>query len=170
MGLRDSLIKEKPGIPEKFTVTPVDVADDYPLPNYRFVIMIDGVQVALFQKVSSILVERKTEEITEGGYHEHTYEFPKHFSYSHIKFEIGLASSNFFYEWMMQGKEKGYAIGKDFDLVQKNINGSDAKTWNFFGGFPVKWQISDLSVSNSKTIVIEKFELSFNYFQLLTTP
>jgi phage tail-like protein len=166
MGLRDSLVKGKPSDPEDFSVAPLTDIKDIPLTNYRFVIMIGSDQVALFQKVSSIAVERKTEEIVEGGYHDHTFEFPKHFSYSHIKFEVGLASSSFFYEWIMQGVDHGYAVGKDFDLIQQNLDESVAKTWNFFGAFPTKWQISDLSITNSKAIVVEKLELSFNYFQL----
>jgi len=168
MGLRDSLVKEKAKDPDEFAVEPLTDIDDYPLTNYRFILKIGEIQVALFQKVSSISVARKTEELVEGGFHEHTFEFPKHFSYNHLKLELGLASSSFCFEWMMQGKESGYAISKDI-IVEQLEPGPDrtvAKTWKFNGGVPVKWQISDLSINNSKSIVVEKLEISFNDFEL----
>jgi phage tail-like protein len=166
MGLRDSLVKATPAALTPLSAAPSDDISDIPLPHYYFAVEIDGVTVALFQKVSSIVVARKTDEITEGGFHEHTLEFPKHFSYNHIKFEVGMASSDFFYKWMMYGKEEGFAIGKDFVLKQKYPNGDDARSWFFQGAFPVKWQMSDLSITNSKAIIVEKIELSFNYFEL----
>jgi phage tail-like protein len=165
MGLRDSILEKKPEKPTDFTIAPLTDIEELPITNYRFMIMMGSDKVALFQKISNISVERKTEEIVEGGYHNHTWEFPKHFSYNHIKFEVGLTSTKFFYDWMMQGVDHGYAIGTDFTLKQQDPKGDDVRLWNFFGAFPVKWQISDLGIGNSKAIVVEKLELSFNYFE-----
>ncbi len=122
--------------------------------------------VAFFQKVSGMTVSRNIDELTEGGFNEYTYEFPREFSYSHIKFEIGLSSSDFFYKWMMYGKEQGFAKGINFDLLQRYPDKpyDEPRIWHFDSAFPVKWQISDLSIGNSKSIVIEKLELSFNTF------
>ena len=148
--------------------TPLRFYTQYPLTNYRFSVEIDGVIVALFQKISGISVSRDIQALTEGGFNEYTYEFPSNFSYDHITLQTGLSSSDFFYQWMMAGKESGgYAEGKDVTLEQRFLNpATPPLIWTFDGAFPTKWKIPTLSVDDSKSIVIESLELSFNYFEL----
>lgn len=165
--------------------------EDYPIPNYQFkVLMIPdrdaasptSTEVALFQKVSGMTVSRETDSLSEGGHNEFSFEFPGQISYGHITFEAGLTSNRFFYNWMMAGLYKGTAHNIDFDLVQRrpnpNYDSSDPsseifeeiKIWQFNDAFPVKWKISNLSMGNSKSIVIESLELSFNWFELAPPP
>ncbi|MCP4142903.1 MAG: phage tail protein [Chloroflexi bacterium] len=168
MGLRDSLIKATPSAVDEFTAAPIDSLEEYPIANYAFTIKIGDSPVALFQKVSGMTVQRSIDELTEGGFNEYTFEFPREFGYNHIIFESGLSSSDFFYKWMMYGKEQGFAMGKGFVLEQKfpDKPADTPKSWTFDGAFPVRWTISDLDITNSNTIVIETLELSFNFFQL----
>lgn len=173
MGLRDSLIKATPKSVDSFSVEPLTDIAEFPIINYQFAIKIDDGPdpVALFQKISGMKVTRNIDELTEGGFNEFTYEFPREFGYNHIIFEGGLTSSDFFYKWMMYGKEQGFALGKGFVLEQRfpHDPSADPKTWSFDGAFPVRWSMTDLEVTNSKTIVIETLELSFNFFEL-TSP
>jgi phage tail-like protein len=171
MGLRDSLVKATPQAPTVSLPDPLTVYGQYPLTNYRFTIEIGGSVVALFQKVTGLEVERKTADLTEGGHNEYIHEFPGNMSYNHITFQAGLSSSDFFYQWMMAGKESGgYAEGKDFTLEQRFLDPAvDPLRWDFDGAFPVKWKTSGLSIDDSKSIVIETLELSFNTF-LLAEP
>jgi phage tail-like protein len=170
MGLRDSLIKSVPKDVDTFSITPLADIDEFPLVNYQFAIKMDGgdVPVALFQKIEGMTVTRNIDELTAGGFNEFTYEFPREFGYNHIVFKSGLSSSDFFYKWMMYGKEQGFALGKKFVLEQRFANKpiDEPKTWAFDGAFPVRWSISDLDVNNSDSIVIETLELSFNFFEL----
>jgi phage tail-like protein len=178
MGLRDALI----GLPEANPVlsalqdvapliikplAPLTDNNVFPMANYQFTIEIQGSIVALFQKISGITVSRNIDALTEGGFNEYTYEFPGNFSYNHITFEVGLTANDFFYRWMMVGKHfGGFALGMDFTLIQNFPDPTvDPLKWIFDGAFPVKWKISDLSIDNSKAIVLEKLELSFNYFE-----
>jgi hypothetical protein len=93
-------------------------------------------------------------------------------SYNHVTFQSGLSSSEFFYKWMIFGKERGYTHGKSFVLEQQyptpnpNVTSGQPKRWTFDGAFPVKWKISDLSLKDSQNIVIETLELSFNFFEV----
>jgi hypothetical protein len=119
MGLRDSLIKATPKDLDSFDIEPLTDIDEFPMANFQFSIEIEGNEVALFQKVSGMSVERKFDSLTEGRLNEYTYEFPGVFSYSHIKLEAGLTSSDFFYKWMMFGKEQGFALSKDITLKQR---------------------------------------------------
>ena len=170
MGLRDSLIKATPRAVDPFSIDPLTDTAEFPIINYQFAIKIgDGPDpVALFQKISGMKVERAFDKLTEGGLNEYTLEFPREFGYNHVTFEAGLTSSDFFYKWMMYGKEQGFALGKDFVLEQKfpNQPADILKSWKFEGAFPVRWQISSLSITNSKSIVVETLELSFNTFEL----
>jgi len=168
MGLRDSLVKATPKNPTVSIPAPLSVYTQYPLTNYRFSVEIDGVIVALFQKISGITVSRGIQALTQGGFNEYTYEFPSNFSYDHITLQAGLSSSDFFYQWMMAGKESGgYAESKDVTLEQRFLDPAvDPLRWTFDGAFPTKWKISNLSVDDSKSIVIESLELSFNFFEL----
>jgi phage tail-like protein len=170
MGLRDSLIKSTPKAVDDFSVEPLKDISEFPIVTYQFAIKIDGGSdpVALFQKISGMTVTRGIDELTEGGFNEYTMEFPREFGYNHIIFESGLSSSDFFYKWMMYGKEQGFALGKNFVLEQRFANkpSSEVKSWAFDGAFPVRWSISDLDVTNSNSIVIETLELSFNTFEL----
>ncbi len=171
MGLRDSLIKATPkSVDDSSSILPLTDIEEMPILNYQFAIKIDRVSdpVALFQKISGIKVERAVDTLTEGGFNEFTFEFPREFGYNHVTFKGGLTSSDFFYKWMMFGKEQGFSLSKNFVLEQRfpDIPSGDLKTWNFNGAYPVRWEISDLSVTDSKSIVIETLELSFNFFEL----
>lgn len=170
MGLRDSLIKATPKATDSFSILPLNNLDQYPIINYQFAIKIGEAAepVALFQKMSGMRVERNIDELTDGGMNEFTLEFPREFSYSHLTLETGLSSSDFFYKWMMYGKEQGFAYSQKIVLEQKlpDKDAKSPKTWRFDGAYPVRWEISDLSVGNSNNIVIETLELSFNFFEL----
>jgi len=98
----------------------------------------------------------------------YTYELPGQISYGHIKFETGMSSSDFFYKWMMDGQLDGWIQTKNFSLIQRRPAPNAytiVRKWDFFDAYPVKWKISDLSVSDSEKIVIESLELTFGYFE-----
>lgn len=171
----------KPGKPTPKKLTPLKDIEEYPIPVYQFAIEIDdpngnAVIVALFQSVTGMSVKRAFEGLTEGGVNNFAYEFPGQISYEHITLEAGLTSSDFFWEWMMDGQFDGRAQVKNFVLVQRRPNPDYAsssddifkeiKRWEFTNAFPVSWKISDLSLDDSKKIVIESLELSFDFFEL----
>ncbi len=160
---------------------PLKYIEESPVPVYQFAIEIDdpsgnAITVALFQSVTGMSVKRAVDPLTEGGLNNYAYEFPGHVSYEHITLGAGLTSSEFFWEWMIEGQYDGRVQAKNFVLVQRRPNPDYAsasddifkeiKRWNFFNAFPVGWKISDLSLDDSQKIVIESLELSFDYFEL----
>lgn len=161
--------------------TPINLkADEFPIPIYQFVVEIDDVTVALFQNVTGMSFKREVEPLTVGGENDFGREFPGHVSYGHIILEVGLSSSDFFWKWMKAGDLGGYALAKNFTLVQRRPNPDGdkepenifqvVKSWDFYNAFPVSWKISDLGIDNSKNIVIETLELSFDYFNMYDVP
>jgi phage tail-like protein len=166
--------------PTEEKLEPLKDIEEYPVPVYQFAIEFgkgnDAVTVALFQSLTGMEVKRAVEPLNEGGVNDYGYEFPGQISYEHVTFESGLTSSDFFWKWMMIGKDAGRAQSSSFTLVQRRPNpdyagpGDDifieVKRWNFSGAFPVSWKMSDLSIDDSEKIVMESLELSFDYFEL----
>jgi phage tail-like protein len=118
-------------------------------------------------------VTRSVEPLTEGGRNYHTLEFPGQVSYAHITFESGMTSNIFFWNWMMEGQYHGSTTPLNFSLKQYRHNPDsdspafvEVKNWDFLNAFPVKWKVSDLDIENSKKIVIETLEISYDFFML----
>jgi phage tail-like protein len=162
------LNKEKLEKP-KYNTTPVPLTDfeEVPIPPYQFSIEFGTVTVALFQSIETLEVKREVVPLTEGGLNAYTYEFPGQVSFGHVTFKTGMTSSDFFWQWMMDGQIAGWVQPKDFSLYQRRPVENQYKIvrrWDFFNAFPVKWNISSLESDKSDKIVIESLELSFDYF------
>ena len=157
------------------TPLPLNDIGEFPIPIYQFSIEMAGKTVALFQGVSGMEVKRKVDPLEVGGQNDYGLEFAGQISFSHITFEVGMTSSDFFWKWMMGGTIQGFGLSKDFTLIQRRPNpdlSSDptifpvVKRWEFKNAFPVGWRLSDLSLDDSSKIAVESLELSFDYFEL----
>jgi phage tail-like protein len=161
--------------PTQDTIQPLTESKEFPIPVYQFSLEIGGEVVALFQSFNGMSVSREVEPYNEGGQNDYGLEFPGQVSYAHVTLETGLSSSDFFWKWMMHGRQEGCARAMNFFLVQRRPfpgRSSDAmpvyeevKRWSFHNAFPVSWSISDLNVDETESIVIETLELSFDYFE-----
>src|SRR5512138_2145168 len=97
--------------PTDEAITPLGSLEEYPVATYQFSVYFKDVNapVALFQSVSELEVKREVDTLAEGGLNEFGREFPKAIGYSHITLGVGLTSNDFFYKWMMTGREAGRA-------------------------------------------------------------
>jgi phage tail-like protein len=169
------LLQSTSTVPADNTVVgkPLTNLEEYPIPTYQFSIKFGGDTVALFQSVKGLSVTREVEPLKVGGENNFGREFPGHISFGHVTFEVGLTSSNYFWDWMVAGQLDGYANSRDFTLIQRRPNpagGSplfeEVRKWNFDNAFPVSWKLSDLVLDDSQKIVIESLELSFDFFEV----
>lgn len=170
MGLLQKTSIIKAASPKK--TKPLTDLKEYPVPGYQFSIEFGTEIVALFQSIRGISVSRKVEPLEVGGENNFSRELPGRMSYGHITLEVGLTSSDFFWEWMAAGRLGGYVSRKDFTLIQRRPDPeggtpvfSEVHRWNFKGAYPVSWKISDLGIDDSQKIVMESLELSFEYFE-----
>lgn len=170
MGLIQKPSTVKKASPKK--VKPLTDLKEYPIPAYQISIEFGTDVVALFQSIRGISISRAVEPLSVGGENNFAREFPGRVSYGHITLEVGLTSSDFFWEWMMAGQLDGFAARKDFTMIQRRPNpkgGSpifkEVLHWNFKNAFPVSWKISDMGVDDSQKIVMESLELAFEYFE-----
>jgi phage tail-like protein len=143
--------------------------EDFPIPSRRIILELGGKPVGLFESISGMSVKRDTVSFTEGGQNEMGVELPGPISYGHVKLKAGLTSTDFFFNWMVEGQYAGYANNQSKMELKLNRHTPDGAseeylTWAFINPFPVAWSISDLSVTDSKSIVIETLEISFDYF------
>jgi phage tail-like protein len=147
----------------------LDDKKDFPIPSYQFSLEIGDKLVALFQSLSGMSIKRDVETIRVGGLNNYEVELPGQLSYGHVTLKSGLTSTDFFWKWMVEGQYEGYANSKN-KVTLKHRRSTDQGieqeylTWDFINAFPVGWSISDLSVNDSNSIVVETLEISFDYF------
>ena len=178
MGLLQKTTVIAPAIPAAIT-PPIATEDsgtgyyttDIPIPSFQFSMNIGDSAVALFQSVSGFSVTRDVEAIREGGLNNYSIELPGGLSYGHITMKNGLTDPEFFLAWMQEGQYLGYVNNStSVTLTQRRTTDKgteDYLSWEFTNAFPVSWSISELSVDNSQSIVIETLEISFDYFTVV---
>jgi phage tail-like protein len=160
-----------------------------PAPAYLFYVELSGVIVAFFTKCSGLEVERKFDEVEEGGVNNYVHKLPGRLKFSNITLERGLTLSRGLWDWMMQGRYDCKVRWLNFSIIQgapgHNLatalagEGSyeawgqgfgKVKHWDVENAYPVKWTMSGLDTSSDKTVietlVIAHHGLSLSYEML----
>jgi phage tail-like protein len=153
-----------------------------PIPAYLFFVELSGVFVALFSEVSGIEVERKTEEVKEGGVNNHVHILPGRMEQHKLTLKRGLSLSRGLWDWMQQGRYDFKVRRINFSIVQgapghnmasiiTSLTGSNetaltlfgqgfgkVKHWDIEDAYPVKWKVGTLK-SDSTQVAIEELEV-----------
>ncbi|MCT4593111.1 MAG: phage tail protein [Anaeromicrobium sp.] len=129
-----------------------------PVGSFSFAIEIEGIQEASFMKVSAIAQEVEVETYEEGGMNHFVHQLPVRTKYSNVVLERGMTNSTELMNWFNQIKE-GIIIKKNFSIILYDQRGNSVRRWDFFGGYPVKWEASDLDAMSSN-MMIEKIEIT----------
>lgn len=134
-----------------------------PYRNYNFLVEIDGITQAGFQECSGGLSsEMDVTEYREGGYSlEHgatVHKLPGMTKYSNISLKWGLTDSRELYDWH-RNAVKGAIERKNGSIILMDTEGNEAVRWNFFNGWPSKWQGSDFNAKSSD-VAIETLEIA----------
>ncbi len=153
-----------------------------PAPAYLFFIELSGVIVSLFTECEGIGVERKFEEVKEGGVNDYVHKLPGRIEFGNITLKRGLTLSRGLWDWMMQGRYDCKVRWLNFSIIQgapgHNLAtslGADVemwgqgfgkiKHWDVENAYPVKWRTSGLDTSSAKT-VIETLEIAHHGLSL----
>jgi phage tail-like protein len=147
------------------------LSEDIPFPGYLCSVLIANKIVGLFQSITDITVTRELEAFSQGGENDHTQELPKGISYGHVTLKSGYSTSKLFMDWMFAGQYTARPIYKNIDIVQGRPNAETGKVemsrkWTFHNTFPVKWVVDDFGVDDTEKIMIEKIELTYEYFSV----
>lgn len=145
-----------------------------PTPTYLFSVEITGLTVGLFTECSGIGAKRKVEPVREGGLNDKVYMVAGPLEFDNITLKRGLTVSRTLWDWLLTGlydfnvKRVNLSIiqiapGMNKAATAENTTAGGygvIKRWNVENAFPVSWKLSDLSVGNTTSVVIESLELA----------
>jgi phage tail-like protein len=128
-----------------------------PFRGFRFLIEIEGLTSAGFQKVKGLQREIKHESYREGGVNEYEHKLFSQVSYPSVVLERGIARDDL-WQWAFDASE-GRIERKHVWIRLQNEVGEKAWAWQLDWAIPVKWSCSDLDAQASQ-VLIESLELA----------
>lgn len=130
-----------------------------PLPAYKFWIEIESIVVAEFEECSGIRLERDFDKVEEGGVNDHVHILPGRNKYSNIVLKRGMMLGNELWSWYQEGLYDTKVKRVNFSILLRDVAGEVAKRWNVINGFPLKWEVNQLT-SDSNKYAIETLEIA----------
>lgn len=140
--------------------------------KFKFIVEIDGVESAGFQKCSELSVEVAKVEYSEGGA-VIPDKSPGRLTYSDITLERGATSDYDLWSWFVEVLDATAMVGsvepiykRNLDVVQLDRDGSELRRWRVVGAWPTKFKAGDWD-NEADEVVIEVLTLSIDYFSLV---
>lgn len=138
-----------------------------PLPGFRFIVEIAGIQDAQFLECSGFETKLDVEEYKEGGLNDFIHKLPGRQSYTNVTLKRGVVNSIELWDWLhrlstaaAKSEEK-----KNMSVVLCNGKGEEQLRWNLIAAFPVKWSVPSMQ-SEQSSIYVESLELAYQEFTL----
>jgi phage tail-like protein len=128
-----------------------------PFRGFRFLVEIEGLTSAGFQRVKGLQREVKHESYREGGVNEYEHKLFSQVSYPSVVLERGLARDDV-WKWAFDASQ-GQIVRKTVWIRLQNEAGEKAWAWQLDWAIPVKWTCSDLDANQSQ-VVMESLELA----------
>ncbi|AXB57648.1 phage tail protein [Flavobacterium fluviale] len=145
------------------------MANYYPPVGFHFLVEFDKLgtkeQDHQFQSVSGLSVDLETEEIVEGGENRFKHKLPVKTKYPNLVLKRGILIDSEVIDWCRKALENFDFKPVDLTVKLLDQNHKPLMHWKVIHAYPVKWAVEDLSALESK-IVVESFELAYNYFTL----
>jgi len=134
-----------------------------PFRNFNFLVEIDGITQAGFMDCSGFGANTDPIEYREGNENpgndpKTMRKLPGMTKYPNITLKWGLTDSKELYEWY-RDISKGKVERKNGSIVVLDLDGKEAARWNFFNGWPTKWDGPDFT-SKGNDIAIETLEIA----------
>ena len=139
--------------------------------KHAWVIELDGVGRAGFNKCSELSVEVAKVEYWEGG-SLIPNKSPGRMTFSDITLERGATSDRSLYDWFAEVVQLASGLGltdpaykRNLDLVQLDRDGSPVRRWSIYNAWPTKFVAGDWDAT-SDDVLIESVTLTYDYFEL----
>ena len=134
-----------------------------PLPVFCFKVVLTGLKgagegEAFFKSVGGLRYETEVIPIREGGVNDTTFQIPGAMKWSNIVLKQGFTGSSALLDWRQQWM-KGSMTRVNGKIQQLNTKLTVMATWQFFAGWPVKWEIAEFDASKSE-LAIETLEIA----------
>lgn len=128
-----------------------------PLQTLYFRVEIDDLQIATFQQCDGLNAYRSYEYYFEGGNNQFPYVLAGPIYYETIKLKKGIIHNVHFWEWFASDPEFKN-VRKNGSIVLCKSTGEEARRWNFYNAFPVRWSGPKLNALGNE-LAIEEVEL-----------
>lgn len=140
--------------------------------KFKFIIEIDEISVAGFQKCSALEAEVAKIEQSEGGVLIPN-KSPGRVSFSDLTLERGAADDREMYDWWKQVVDAAANIGLDepdfkrnLDIVQQARSGAELLRWRVLGAWPTKFVAGEWD-NEADENVIQMTTLTYDTFDLV---
>ena len=131
--------------------------------NYRFKVIIEGIDEMHFSKVSGAEAEHEIEEYKEGGYNEYTHKLHTRTNYSNLVMECGISSSKELLKWFNKNVNMALKT-KTITVIAENSDGKKI-TLTFSDCYPVKWKMGELDAMGNG-VLLEHIEFVHKGFKM----
>jgi len=139
--------------------------------KFKFIVEIDGIAAAGFQKCSELSVEVANVEYYEGGALI-PQKSPGRLKFADVTLERGATSDEDLFEWLSEVADAAANAGlvepdfkRNLDIVQQDRDGSTLRRWRLTGAWPVKFVAGEWD-NNADENVIESVTLTYDFFTL----
>jgi phage tail-like protein len=143
-----------------------------PLPVFCFKVQIDaipglGVGEAFFKSVSGLRSETEIIPVREGGANDTTFQLVGATKWSNIVLKSGFTGSSAFVTWRQSWVSMSKMTRASGKIIQLNSALAEVATWQFWNGWPCKWEISEFDASKSE-LAIETLEIAHEGIEFVT--
>lgn len=139
--------------------------------KFKFIVEIDGLASAGFQKASELSVEIANVQYYEGG-SLIPNKSPGRLTFADVTLERGATMDMDLFDWFTQVAEASANMGlkepvfkRNLDIVQQDRDGSTLRRWSLTGAWPVKFVAGDWD-NEADENVIESVTLTYDFFEL----
>jgi phage tail-like protein len=137
------------------------MADDKRISSYLFLVEIDGIETARFQKCEGLEAETCIYEFEEGGLNATTHKLYGGTRYPNLILEKGISDSEVLYKWYKETLLEDKKIErKNGSIILKNTENNEIKRWNFFRAFPCRWIGPRLETNMGSQFAVERIEIA----------
>lgn len=130
-----------------------------PLPVFCFSVKIDGLPDAFFKSVSGIKFETESIPVREGGANDTTFMLVGATKWSPIVLKNGFTGSPDLLDWREKWLTPGSMTRAGGVITQLDTALKPKAKWQFFNGWPTKWEIGEFDASKSE-LAIETLEIT----------
>jgi phage tail-like protein len=129
-----------------------------PYRNFNFLVEIDGITQARFTDCTGFGSSTDPIEYREGGENTTVRKLPGLTKHTNITLKWGLTDSVELYNWY-RDIVKGKIKRKNGSIVLLDLDGMEKLRWNFYNGWPTKWDGPDFSAKGTD-VAIETLEIA----------
>ncbi|RJS14214.1 phage tail protein [Corallococcus sp. H22C18031201] len=139
--------------------------------RFKFLVEIDDVGHAGFQKCSELSVEVANVQYFEGG-SLIPNKSPGRLTFSDVTLERGATQDHELFDWFLSVVDTSSGLGlpdigykRNLDIVQQDRDGTTLRRWSLSRGWPVKFVAGEWDNESDET-VIESVTLTYDFFEL----